>query len=567
LAGEVKTFSIVVDRPDAEYTIEVGGTRPPVNVEITIENLGATAVENPRMTVNGLYDWFDTTSIVAEVTRGCRTDEEKAMALFNWILMKRFQRSPRDESATHPVRAMNGYGYGICGHNSYWLKCLCQAAGIRARVQELWGHTVNEVWFNGAWHLLDANTQAYYLDTDNRTLASLATLERNRELFRRTIHSHDLWIRQPDPAELNDEMAAYITTYKDNYVDDSSDARINRPYSMAMTLKPGERLTRWWTPELHKYEGRAQRAEAPERYANGQLVWEPDLKTVNLRPYVSLGPNQSNIAFAPEDHQQPALHVADLQDSRYTRPSVVTLPIASAYPIVGGRFSCTLVKNGQPGLASVSFGRPSWGPADLYTYEWGTGAKTVSLDLDSRLTRGEATYAYSLGFSFKGNAEAKPPAQAGLAWFRSETDLQVSPHSLPALERGHNRVRFRNQSVGPVKVRITHRWREQDGPAPIAVRAALPSADPALLRWEAVPDPAGDDRIADYQVLVSLRPDCRWALSPGLYRNLGSAKPEWQIPPGYLNPATTYYWRVRARDSEGNIGPWSPVSQFTTAAR
>jgi hypothetical protein len=30
------------------------------------------------MTVNGLYDWYDVNSIVAEVTRDARSDEEEA---------------------------------------------------------------------------------------------------------------------------------------------------------------------------------------------------------------------------------------------------------------------------------------------------------------------------------------------------------------------------------------------------------------------------------------------------------------------------------------------------------
>jgi len=182
VAGDIKEFSIVIDKPEAEYTIEVGGTVDP-------ENVGDSAVVNPRMTVNGMYDWYDVDSIVKEATRGLETEEEKAMALYSWVLYKRFQRSPRDESALHPVRAMNGYGYGICGHTAAWLKSLWTAAGLKARVQELWGHTVSEVWFNGGWRMLDGNVKVYYLDRDNRSIASLATLERDKWLIERTIHA------------------------------------------------------------------------------------------------------------------------------------------------------------------------------------------------------------------------------------------------------------------------------------------------------------------------------------------------------------------------------------------
>lgn len=569
---EARQFSIVIDKAEAEYTVETAGTMDPENVEITIENLGETPVVNPRMTVNGLYDWYDAKSLAAEITRGCRTDEEKALAIWSWVRYRTFQRSPHDETAVHPVRAMNGYGYGICGHVAHWMKCLWTAAGVQGRVQELWGHTVSEAYYDGGWHLLDANAKVFYLDRDNRTIASLATLERNQRLIERAIHPREMqpWFIGPDPPGRNEEFVKYIVSYKDNYEEHSFDAEIAKEYSMAMTLKPGEKLIRWWTPELEKFEGRSSRAEAPRRYANGRLIWEPDLRRVDLRPYLSI-PGWGNVATRAQDGKNPAVHVADLQDSLYTRPSVFTIPIASPYPIVGGRFSCTLVKEGSSDLdrATVSFGRPSWGSdGDLYAFRWGSGAETADIDLDSRLMRGDAPYRYDIAFTLLGNAEAKPPTQSGLDAFRSVTDLQVSPHSLPALALGKNTVRFRREGTGPGKVRVTHRWREVHGPRlPDAPAAAASPADGGetdslspVLRWAPVAD------ATDYQVMVSLRPDCRWPVSTTLHQNVGAARAEWTVPASFLNPGTTYYWRVRARNSRGDAGEWGRVFRFRTAA-
>ena len=140
-----KEFSIVVDQPEAQFTIQVGGSMDPENLEVTLENAGDTPVVNPRLAVNGSFDWFDAKSLAAEIMRDCQTDEEKALAIWSWIRYRTFQRSPlNDESALHPVRALNGYGYGICGHVSAWMKCLWAAAGVKGRVQELAGHTVSE---------------------------------------------------------------------------------------------------------------------------------------------------------------------------------------------------------------------------------------------------------------------------------------------------------------------------------------------------------------------------------------------------------------------------------------
>ena len=121
--------------------------------------------------------------------------------------------------------------------------------------------------------------------------------------------------------------------------------------------------------------------------------------------------------------------------------------------------------------------------------------------------------------------------QSGLDCVEIVLYLQVNPGSLPALSRGTNLVRY------------------SDGLAPNLV-------------WEASSDADGD-RIANYRVQVSLRPDCAWPLVSSLDRDVRQGT-SFRIPKGWLNPRTPFYWRVRAEDDKGNSGPWSKVFRFTT---
>ena len=570
----IKEFAAFIEENEAEYAVDVMGTLKPENIEIVIENLGDTPVMNPRVSVDGLYVWFDAKSMAAEITWGCRTDEEKALAIWWWVRYRTFQRDPPDGSVHHPVRALNGYGYGVCSHVASWMKCLWSAAGLRARIQELWGHTVSEVFYDGGWHLLDGNAKVFYLDRDNRSIAGLAALERDGWLIRRTIHPRELepWTLGPDPPGRNEDFVRYLTSHKDNYEETSYDTEIAKDYSMAMTLRPGEKLIRWWAPRLGKYRGREQQAEVPQVYANGRLIWEPDLARIDIGPYLSIS-GHGNVSTALRDGKTPAIHVADLQDGLHTRPSVFSIPIESPYPIVAGRFACTIVKQGNSRLdkASISFGPHGWHPGTLYEHRWSSGPQEVDLDLDASIQKSGSAYKYEIGFAIRGNAENDPPTQSGVDAFRSETDLQVSPHSLPALSLGRNTVRFRHDSPHPVKVRITHRWREiHDRKLPGSVERAIRAGDGGevrslapVLEWSA---PGEGEPAVDYQVMVSLRPDCRWPLATTLHQSVGSALTEWRVPESFLNPGTAYYWKVRARSARGDIGEWGRVFSFRTSA-
>ena len=149
-------------------------------------------------------------------------------------------------------------------------------------------------------------------------------------------------------------------------------------------------------------------------------------------------------------------------------------------------------------------------------------------------------------------------------------DLQMAPLSLPGLRLGRNRLRYSDQSAER-RVRLTHAWRERAATAPAPPAPTFPAADGTVagtqftFAWEAVPG------AVDYHFELSERADFRHCLSP-VFEKLSSrtparGAPRWRIPEeGLLNPDTTYYWRVRARDGAGLWGPFCAPRAFCVRA-
>ena len=53
--------------------------------------------------------------LAAEITAGCTTEKEKAMAVFQFVEKQTYWWTyPKDRTSSNPVRHFNIYGYRIC---------------------------------------------------------------------------------------------------------------------------------------------------------------------------------------------------------------------------------------------------------------------------------------------------------------------------------------------------------------------------------------------------------------------------------------------------------------------
>ncbi len=132
-------------------------------------------------------------SIVETVTRGCKTNDEKAIAIYNFCRLAWYHRAyPSERGGVAALKMINVYGWSLCGGQHAVLSALWRAAGWGWRFVGWKGHTTVEVNYDGRWHYFDTFLKIYVWKADpnapgGRTVASQADIAANPELITRDL--------------------------------------------------------------------------------------------------------------------------------------------------------------------------------------------------------------------------------------------------------------------------------------------------------------------------------------------------------------------------------------------
>jgi hypothetical protein len=115
-------------------------------------------------------------------------------------------------------------------------------------------------------------------------------------------------------------------------------------------------------------------------------------------------------------------------------------------------------------------------------------------------------------------------------------------------------------------LRITHTWVERSKTQPpnapespvYPAHGGESDGTDVAFQWNAATDPDGD-AIMDYHFQLSDRPDMRWPMSPNFDKYISRTPDKGKTcytlaRPGLLRHGTTYYWHVKAKDSNGVWG-------------
>ncbi|HYF51905.1 MAG TPA: hypothetical protein VEJ63_21025 [Planctomycetota bacterium] len=422
-------------------------------------------------------------ALLKSIIKPGMSDAEKAMAIWRTVVKFRHQDSPpweflQESGSVHDaIKTFNVYGYGMCSCASANFLQLARAAGLKARGWAIQAHSVPEVFYDGAWHLMDPSLINYFPKADG-TLAGVeeigAGVDEWRKDHPKLLANDELnrFMRGGNWRKNGPEILSRCPTLDDNgwypaathgwysaiheYANKAEhfvyEYGYSEGYQANIQLREGERITRNWSNKgLHvnmdwggapgvlsatvgqndlRYSP-ANGDLAPGRIGNGTHEYDVPLASGAFRGGAMLC---ENLACRAEDLKSPALHVKDANAD-----GVFIMRMPSAYVYLGGELLMRAIV-GEGGEVSVHF-------SDNNGLSWKQVSKLNAsgdqkIDLKSLVFR---RYDYRLKFVLRGKG-------TGIDALKLTHDIQHSQRALPALDAGENKIAF---SAGPAESTVT----------------------------------------------------------------------------------------------------------------
>jgi hypothetical protein len=396
-------------------------------------------VSNKSQDVSSLEAWKKT-----YIKEGM-SDQEKAVAIFNTMTRYRHQAnppregmngSPQAEGHVHdPLKTIHVYGYGQCCCASADVEVLSRYLGIPARGRDITAHSVPELYYNNAWHLVDCSVMNYHLN-DKGELASVDEIHNavtgwlknhpelvNNDKGLRAFAKDEGWKKGPELLSKSDAFYGkngvnsagwhgWPSTMQEYYkVQGEQEFSPTVGYELNVQLRPGETITRnffsrgiEYTNEMSKtYYAQLQDRKllglqtklgdaAPGRVGDGTMAW--DVPMAQLK----------DVALSSDDNS-------------------FVLRFPCSYVYVKGSAA---VKTTGPVTVSIS---DTNGVSWKEVTKLAAGENTV--DLTPLIKR---RYDFRLKFDLDGGAKVES--------IKTALDFQCSQAALPVIDEGENRMNF-----------------------------------------------------------------------------------------------------------------------------
>ena len=159
------------------------------DASITIHNSSGNSVTVPQISNVNTLQPLSKASILSQLS-DTATDQQNAIQAWQFVVSHTFHlcssgAKQDNGEVLDPLRFFGAYGFGCCEQSAQALIWIWRQLGYQARLAELPFHTVPEIFYGNAWHMLDPDHEVYYFNDDG-AIASVEDLIANPELVART---------------------------------------------------------------------------------------------------------------------------------------------------------------------------------------------------------------------------------------------------------------------------------------------------------------------------------------------------------------------------------------------
>lgn len=412
-----------------------------------IAKVGQADTTNLKSLVQGIYQQYN-----------AHTDREKAEAIWRFYLTDgRFVKpgifyhipgwayEEPNGQVLDPIKLVNSYGLGLCYQDGPLLAATYKAGGFKARTWFLTGHTVTEVFYDGAYHMFDSDELGYNPIGDGplkqRDVASVYQLEHDKNIILKNVTgpttSNPKTVDYPwYPADVRagdmDGLAELYTTKDDNYL--YAYKRYPQGSTMDFVLRPGERMVRYFRPASQDL------FYLPYTYDGKEWKVLPDFAQFHLK--TSIGPRSEKDArmWATGKIEYRPPSISSGVSTTHGQDASYTFSMPSPYVIIDANFDMqvslanakdklvaeTSVDGGHTWTESASLAGPFNGPWNIHP------APLPGAEGHHNAVSG--TYGYLVRFTRQGAVKQSP----GIHDLLITTLFQLNPRTLPALTAGEN---------------------------------------------------------------------------------------------------------------------------------
>lgn len=450
------------------------------NAEPPKASVGAAADARIEALVRGIKvlpdkapDCSSLKSIAESVTRECKTNDEKAIAIYNFMQLSHYHRAYAGEpgGGLPALKEIVCYGWGLCGGLHSVQSALWRELGWGWRFIGWPGHTTVEAQYDGRWHYIDVFLKIFAWMPDGkggRTLAGEYDLKANpKELLQDAFvmdKARNVAYMKSDQFVMIDGKANW-RAHDFLSCGDTLDKmpNLNRvgpseswagydhatgSYSTDVNLAPGFALTNTWdaVPDAWWWYPGAKGAPAHTCPGHKDTRNDPGYGLV-LEPYVNSKPARSYangaLTFAPDFSNDAFLKaLVSIENAKVAGKALV--------PAEAGRAASIVFRLASPYIMTKASGEAA-------------GADTVEVSVDDGKTfKAVDIKNFTDAVKVKLAALVRVTFKESLKSLRIEAIVQNNPGALPYLSPGKNTVTVSvadPKALGENKLVVTYAYR------------------------------------------------------------------------------------------------------------